>query len=72
MENLLDGLSKEDLIAVIAKIADTINAASDWRSHGMTDRETETISAVGSACITHCEHYGWFLPELNNKKELRK
>jgi len=35
MENLLEKLSKEDLIKVIGNISDTIQSVYDWKGHGM-------------------------------------
>ena len=56
----LDDLSKDDLIKVIANIADSISLGDN--GHGF-DAIASNISAVGSLCIKKCvESNDWSVP----------
>ena len=41
MENLLEKLTKEDLIKVIANITDTVQSVYDWKGYGMLENDAE-------------------------------
>lgn len=62
MENLLEKLSKEDLIKVIGNISDTIQSVYEWKGFGMTEVDAEIIVKIGGACKEHCRKNDWTLP----------
>lgn len=54
MENLLEKLTKEDLIKVIANMHDTIQ---EWNNGwGLPNDEAETLIKIGSACVKECSN----------------
>lgn len=63
MENvskLLDNLSKEDLIKVIANMHDTIQ---EWNNGwGLEQNEAETLIKIGSECVSYCVRTNFDLP----------
>lgn len=63
MTNLLDELSKEDLIAVIANITYPMGYG-DFRNHGLTDEEAGIAVKVGRACEKYCVRNGWDMPQV--------
>ena len=64
MENLLEKLTKEDLIKVVANMHDTIQ---DWgNGWGLANDEAETLIKIGSACTMYCGKRNFTLPVLNN------
>lgn len=62
MENILDNLTKEDLIKVIGNISDTIQSTYDWKGHGMLESDAEIIVKIGDACKEYCGKTNWNLP----------
>lgn len=61
--NLLDGLSKEDLIAVIANIT-YLMGAHDFRDYGLTVKDTEIAVKICSECKEYCIQNGWDMPQV--------
>jgi hypothetical protein len=62
MENLLEQLTKEDLIKVIANMHDTIQ---DWDSGwGLPKDAAETLIKIGSACTSYCVKTNFDLPSV--------
>lgn len=61
MEDLLNSLSKEDLIKVIANMHNTIQTWDNgW---GLSNDESEILIKVGDACTSHCvKTTNWDLP----------
>lgn len=52
MENILEKLTKEDLIKVIANMHDTIQ---DWNNgRRLPNDEAEILIKIGSACLKEC------------------
>lgn len=52
MENLLEKLTKEDLIRVVANMHDTIQ---EWNNgYGLPKEEGDTLIKIGSACVEYC------------------
>lgn len=52
MGNLLEQLTKEDLIKVIANMHDTIQ---EWnKGWGLEADDASTLIKIGSACVTEC------------------
>ena len=52
MENLLEKLTKEDLIRVVANMHDTIQ---EWNNgYGLPKEEADTLIKIGSACAEYC------------------
>ena len=62
MENLLEKLSKEDLIKVIGNISDTVQSVYEWKGHGMLEPDAEIITKIGNACKEYCGKNDWTLP----------
>lgn len=64
MEDLLNSLSKEDLIKVIANMHDTIQTWDNgW---GLSNDESEILIKVGGACTSHCgKNKNWDLPKIS-------
>lgn len=62
MENLLEKLTKEDLIKVIGKITDTVQSIYDWKDNGMLKNDAEIVVKIGDACKKYCDKNGWTLP----------
>lgn len=62
MENLLEKLSKEDLIKVIANISDTIQTVSEWKQNGVPEDDAIVINTIGNACKDYCAKNNWRLP----------
>ena len=62
MENVLEKLTKEDLIKVIANISDTIQYDLFWKENGMLETDAEIIVKIGDACIDYCCKNDWKLP----------
>lgn len=60
---LLEKLTKEDLIKVIANMHDTIQ---EWNNgYGLPAEQAETLNKIGSACISVCsETQDWNLPKV--------
>lgn len=53
---LLEKLTKEDLIKVIANMHDTIQ---EWNNgYGLPKDESETLIKIGSECTTYCVKNG--------------
>jgi hypothetical protein len=62
MENLLEKLTKEDLIKVIANMHDTIQ---EWNNgYGLPKEESETLIKIGSACTSYCVKTNFDLPSV--------
>lgn len=63
MENILEKLSKEDLVKVIANMHDTIQ---DWgNGWGLPKDESDTLISVGRACVRDCiEKNDFKLPKV--------
>ena len=52
MNNILENLTRDDLIKVIAEMHDTIQ---DWgNGWGLTSADASKLIDIGSACISHC------------------
>jgi hypothetical protein len=50
--NILEKLSKEDLIRIIANMHDTIQ---EWdNGYGLPKEDAETLIKIGRACTTYC------------------
>ena len=62
MENLLEKLTKEDLIKVIGNISDTIQSTYEWKGHEMLEADAEIITKIGNACKEYCIKNDWTLP----------
>lgn len=64
MNELLEKLTKEDLIKVIATMHDTIQ---EWdNGYGLIKKEYDILIGIGSACTSYCvEVKDWKLPKLN-------
>jgi len=62
MENLLEKLTKEDLIKVIANITDTVQSVYDWKGYGMLENDAEIVVKIGNACKEYCNKNDWTLP----------
>ena len=62
-EELLEQLSKEDLIKVIANMHDTIR---EWdNGWGLNDYESKILIEVGNACTKNCvKNNDWELPKI--------
>jgi hypothetical protein len=60
-KTLIDGLSKEDLIKVIATMHDTIQ---EWNNgYGLEKEEGDALIEIGSACTQYCSSKGsWGIP----------
>lgn len=63
MKNILDNLTKDDLIKVIANMHDAIQ---EWdNGWGLPKDEADTLIKVGRACCTECSKNNDFtLPVL--------
>ena len=62
MENLLEKLTKEDLIKVIANMHDTIQ---EWNNGwGLEKNDAETLIKIGSACTSYCVKTNFDLPSV--------
>jgi hypothetical protein len=63
MKELLEKLTKEDLIKVVANMHDTIQ---EWNNgYGLPSEEAETLIKIGSACTSVCsETQDWSLPQV--------
>lgn len=66
MNELLEKLTKDDLVKVIANMHDTIQY---WNhGYGFPDEEADTLNKIGSACTSTCvENQDWKLPDVANK-----
>ena len=65
-EQLLENLTRKDLINVIALMHDTIE---DWNnSLGCSENMTIVLNAVGRACLEHCEEHDFSFPGENDEK----
>ncbi len=64
MENILEKLTKEDLIVVISFMHDTIQ---EWKNgYGVTKEDAEILGTIGSACISYSTYNNkWNLPKIN-------
>lgn len=58
MDNLLNNLTKEELIKVIANMHDTIN---DWGGYGFNNDEREVLNEIGSECVEYCSSRNDFI-----------
>ena len=59
---VLDNLSREDLIKVIANMHDTIQ---EWDSGwGLEENEAQILIAIGDTCRQHCKETNWDLPNI--------
>jgi hypothetical protein len=62
MSNILESLTKEDLIKVIGNMHDLIQ---DWNvGYGLSKEESDTLINVGSACTKHCAETNFDLPKI--------
>jgi len=62
MENLLEKLTKEDLIKVIANMHDTIQ---EWdNGWGLPKEDAKTLIKIGSACTSYCVKTNFDLPSV--------
>lgn len=70
MTNILENLTKDDLISVIANIHDTIqNWDSGW---GFSENEANDLNIIGQACVKHCAHNNSFnMPNITLNHEQR-
>lgn len=61
---MLEKLSKEDLIKVIANMHDTIQ---EWNNGwGIAKDDAETLIKIGTACTNHCNEFGdYSLPKID-------
>jgi uncharacterized protein involved in tolerance to divalent cations len=62
MENLLEKLTKEDLIKVIGNMTDTVQSVYDWKGNGMLEHDAEIVVKIGNACKEYCNKNDWALP----------
>lgn len=62
MKELLEKLTKEDLIKVIANMTDTVQSVYDWKGNGMLEHNAEIVVKIGDACKLYCAENGWELP----------
>ena len=63
MNELLEKLTKEDLIKVVANMHDTIQ---DWNNGwGLSKEESEAMIKIGSACTEHCSKTNFDLPKVD-------
>jgi len=64
---LLESLTKEQLIKVIANYSDTFQDLSGW---GLSEDDAEAMSEIGHACKSYCsKNNDWsldFYPPRNN------
>ena len=68
MENLLETLTKEDLIKVVANMHDTIQ---EWNNgYGLAKDEAEKLIKIGSSCSAYCVKNGFELPDLKTINSL--
>ncbi len=59
MSKILEKLTKEDLINVIAHMHDVIQ---DWTyGYGFSEKQSGTIEKIGNACVDSCN---WDFPEV--------
>lgn len=59
---MLEKLTKEDLIKVIANMHDTIQ---EWdNGYGLPEDESETLIKIGGECIDYCLKTNFDLPKL--------
>lgn len=63
MQELLEKLTKDDLIKVVANMHDTIQ---EWNNgYGLPKDEAETLNKIGSACTSVCSNtQDWNLPHV--------
>lgn len=63
MNELLEKLTKEDLIKVVASMHDTIQ---EWNNGwGLSKNDSETLIKIGSACTDYCVSNNWDLPKVD-------
>ena len=65
-KRIIDDLSKEDLIKVIANMQDTIQNWAD--GHGLSNDEARKMNTIGNECLGHCNDIGDY--ELPKHKSL--
>ena len=64
MDELLESMSKEDLIKVIGNMHDAVH---DWDcGYGFTKEESEYLVEVGKKCAEHCSKSTFDLPVMVN------
>ena len=65
--DILNNLSKQDLIQVIANMHDVIQ---DWdNGYGLPKEDVKTIIKIGDACRDKCvQEENWNLPNIETKK----
>ena len=62
MSDILEKLTKEDLIKVIATMQEII---VDWNRGFTHPSEADTLTSIGVACIQECvKNNDWDLPEF--------
>jgi hypothetical protein len=68
MTNILEKLSKKDLINVIANMHDLIK---DWNNGwGLNDVKAEILKQIGDACIKQCDDKkDWNIPNVTLSDE---
>lgn len=66
MKTLLDKLSKEDLIIVIANMHDIIQ---EWNNGwGLSKEDAEALINIGRECTNYCgKENKWKLPDLTKR-----
>lgn len=59
---ILEKLTKEDLIKVIANMHDTIQ---EWNNgYGIPEEDSETLIKIGSECSKYCVETNFDLPKV--------
>lgn len=63
MTNILEKLTKKDLINVVANMHDLIK---DWNNgYPLNDVQAEILNQIGDACTKHCtDNNDWNIPNV--------
>lgn len=69
-KQLLESITKEELVTVLGNIGDVFQTESDWKGHGFSNDDVQILHVITSACLSSCsEKQNFKLPKIHKYEE---